>query len=378
MKKIKKSYIKLYGYLSFIFIIFLLNVFMSNILNSYKLVLILILLVAIFQYFFVFEKSKKRYNKPVIYLLLSCSIVYLCLFYLSGLIIGFTKTGNYLNWYGLKTFIIPTILIIVLKEYLRYGISLKSEGNKALLIFAVITFVMMDISSVLAFYVKGVQDLFLLYALNLLPAISNNILCFYIVRKTNYKPSIVYMLIMNLYKYIIPIVPNPTEYIKSMIDFIVPLLFLIRLNKFFVGENDEYIERNYNKNIISNYAFPIILSAVLIYFISGYFKYYALTIGSGSMEPNIKVGDVVIVKQKGYEVNDIQIGTVIVYRHNNVQIVHRVVDIVKSDNDYIFYTKGDNNDIKDSWYVEEKDIIGIATYKLPYIGLPTVWLSKRN
>ena len=60
----------------------------------------------------------------------------------------------------------------------------------------------------------------------------------------------------------------------------------------------------------------------IIYFYSGYFKYYVIAVASGSMNPNIKVGDIVVVDQRFDEIN---INDVIAYKKDQVIIVHRVV-----------------------------------------------------
>ena len=93
------------------------------------------------------------------------------------------------------------------------------------------------------------------------------------------------------------------------------------------------------------------------------------------MYPNIKVGDVVIVDQhKDYK--DLKVGEVIAYKYGKVVIVHRLCDIVVIKGDYYFYTKGDNNENKDNYIIYPDTIMGNVKVKIPYIGLPTVWLNQ--
>ena len=44
--------------------------------------------------------------------------------------------------------------------------------------------------------------------------------------------------------------------------------------------------------------------------------------------------------------------------------------------DYYFYTKGDNNENKDNYIIYPDTILGDVKVKIPYIGLPTVWLNQ--
>ena len=62
-------------------------------------------------------------------------MIFLILFYLFGIIIGFAESNNYLTLYGLTVFIIPTILKIVFKEHLRNSFLTKSGDNKFSIIY---------------------------------------------------------------------------------------------------------------------------------------------------------------------------------------------------------------------------------------------------
>ena len=56
--------------------------------------------------------------------------------------------------------------------------------------------------------------------------------------------------------------------------------------------------------------------------------------------------------------------------------MHRLVKKFKYDNnEYLLYTKGDNNEFVDD-FIYPKDVYGIVKFKIPYIGLPTVWLHN--
>ncbi len=76
-----------------------------------------------------------------------------------------------------------------------------------------------------------------------------------------------------------------------------------------------------------------------------------LTISTGSMEPEIQIGEAVVIKgQATYEIGDI-----ITYNVENLYLVtHRIVE--KEGEDYI--TKGDNNNIKDKEKVSKESIEG--------------------
>ena len=113
----------------------------------------------------------------------------------------------------------------------------------------------------------------------------------------------------------------------------------------------------------------------MIYFVSGYFKFYAIAIATGSMVPNINKGDVVIIN-KEFKEKDLEVGKVIAYSYNDKVVVHRIYKEVKIDKELIIYTKGDANSNMDEYKITKDMIIGIVNKKIPWIGYPTVMINE--
>lgn len=372
----KKSYKKILTYQIIVFLIFILNSFISNILGGYNFIIFLLLALIFFKTLFGFEKDRHRYTKDIIYETLIFLLTFYVLFYLFGVIIGFAKT-NYLNWYGMKTFIFPLILSIILKEILRYMMLKKCEENKFLSIITVILFIFMDVTEAIYYgNFNSSYNVFIFIALSLLPAISSNVMCNYITKKTGYKPLILYLLITKLYAYLLPIIPNPSEYLTAIINLILPVLLGYKIHNFLEKDKDTYIDRDYNKKRVKSLVLPIILTLIIVYFTSGYFKYYALAIASGSMSPKIKKGDIVIVEKIKDKYQEIKEKDIIAYEYNGTIIVHRVEKIINLNGIYYFYTKGDANNSLDNYSIDQSMIIGVVRMDIPYIGWPTVWLNE--
>ncbi len=373
----KRGYKKLLILEIILFFVLILNSFVSSILSRYNLILALIAVLGIFKLFFGFEKDRHRYVRDIIFEIAIFLLVFFLLYYLSGLIITFAKTENYLTWYGFSNFIIPIILTIILKEIARYMILQKAEGNNFLLITTCILFIFLDVSNAIYYNnFSSKYDSFLFVALSLLPAISTNIACTYISKKVGYKPVIFYLIIVNIYSYLMPIIPNPSEYISSMVQFLLPIALGYRVYSFYEKEKDKEVSRDYNKRRILPLIIPTIVIMILIYFVSGYFHYYAVAVASNSMSPKIYRGDVVIIEKIDKNYDLLEEGQVIAYKYDGIIIVHRLERILKQDGKYYFYTKGDANSKEDNWTVEEDMIIGTVNHKISYIGLPTVWLNE--
>ena len=382
MKKQRiKSYYTIFLFETIIMFLVILNSFNSGLSNVYVLPFILLICDFIFFLILGFEKNNKRLNKIVIFDVFMCSMIFLILYYLFGIIIGYAKSNNYLTLYGLTVFIIPAILKIIFKEHLRNSLLTKSGNNKFLIVYTFLLFIMIDIlPSLSVLKISNINDVFIFIALLLLPSITVNIFATYINMKVGYMPVIIYLLIFSLYQYIIPIVPDPNEYLKAIIDFVLPIFMLLKLRKNIIkySDEDQEIDRNYNKSTIILLIIPFILTIIIIYLVSGYFKYYALAIASGSMHPVFDRGSVVITEQvndKYDNYNKLKEGEIIAYRTEKDIIVHRLIRIVNTGDEVFYYTKGDANKEEDDYLIKKEDIIGIVRFKIPYVGYPTVWFS---
>ncbi len=104
---------------------------------------------------------------------------------------------------------------------------------------------------------------------------------------------------------------------------------------------------------------------------------------SKSMEPTLKVGDLVVIK--GVLPQEIKEGSIIVfyvpghYGEDEYRIVHRVIKIVNLGEELGFETKGDNNPISDYYrwgYIPSSYVIGIVIYRIPYVGYAALGIRK--
>ncbi len=80
-------------------------------------------------------------------------------------------------------------------------------------------------------------------------------------------------------------------------------------------------------------------------------------------------GDIIVLR--GMDAKDIEIGDVIVfYATKDFPIIHRVVDKENHNGEYVFTTKGDHNKEvgSDDKNIKEEDIIGKASFRIPYLG----------
>ena len=246
----KKSYIKIILFIFIFSFIFLINSFIFKLLDQTKLNITLLLLLMIVYMLFGFEKDRHRYAKDIILEIIIILISFFLIYYLTGVLIGFARNNNYLTIKSILNIILPIIIYILIKEFLRYQLLTKSSESKTLIIFGCIFFIIIDnIISFSAHTISFDKSTFLLIALSFLPSITENILCTYLGLKFGYKPGIIYLLVMSLYKYVLPIIPNPNEYLYSLIFLLLPLFVLIKIRNWARKDRtealitDDYINR---------------------------------------------------------------------------------------------------------------------------------------
>ena len=107
----------------------------------------------------------------------------------------------------------------------------------------------------------------------------------------------------------------------------------------------------------------------------------AYTIVSPSMVPAINVLDVVVTVRVDSP-EDLEKGDIITfdstdYRYSGVTVTHRILDIEKtSSGEYLFSTKGDNNNTQDSSRINFDAIYGKVLFVIPKIGYIQYYLSS--
>lgn len=108
-----------------------------------------------------------------------------------------------------------------------------------------------------------------------------------------------------------------------------------------------------------------VLLVISIFPITGNIKF--LTVLSGSMEPSIKTGSIVIVKPA----SDYKAGEVITFGPNTKTkppTTHRITTVNEENGQVSYITKGDANNAPDIQPVMKKNVIGKVFLNVPYVG----------
>lgn len=101
----------------------------------------------------------------------------------------------------------------------------------------------------------------------------------------------------------------------------------------------------------------------------------ALTVLSGSMEPTISTGDVVVVET--IAPTEARISDVITFRdplRSDALLTHRVREIEIGGGSATFQTKGDANTSVETWSISQGGTIGRVVFRVPKLGYALFWM----
>lgn len=115
--------------------------------------------------------------------------------------------------------------------------------------------------------------------------------------------------------------------------------------------------------------FSVLLIIVVLSIISVSGLPQILTVESGSMEPSLSRGSLILInKEDTYLINDIVTYKDALDDGTQVLITHRIIESESTDNDLIYITKGDANDTKDLDPINPDMIIGKVIFYIPLLG----------
>lgn len=101
--------------------------------------------------------------------------------------------------------------------------------------------------------------------------------------------------------------------------------------------------------------------------------YKSFVIVSGSMLPELEIGDIVVVKQID---EDLKEGDIISFREGNSIVTHRIDHVIDSGKRFI--TKGDANNAEDVNPVNLENVEGIYSFKIPKLGKFILFMQNKT
>lgn len=338
---------------------------------------ILLLPAAVLVSVFIKKRNILSINKKQVLLIVTVfALVYVMIYYLTGLKFGFYKNPYRISTVTFFKFVLPIAIIIVSTEIIRWVMmAQKSKAAPVLCYFSCVIADMLICSNLPD--VTSFNRFMDLIAGAFFPALVANLLYNYLSKRYGMYPNIAFRSILTLHAYLLPVSSGISDSLVYLFDMFLPIVVFLFVDTLYERKRRYALG---NKSLAWRIMSKILTAAVVIIMIgtimmvSNHFKYGALVIATESMTGELNKGDVVIFES--YDDQMIDEGLVIVFEKDGSKIVHRVVDIEIINGMARYYTKGDANEDNDAGYITNADIVGIASYKLPTVGYPTLWLRS--
>jgi signal peptidase len=209
------------------------------------------------------------------------------------------------------------------------------------------------------------------------PALSENVLASYLAFWGGALPAIIYRGTLLAFRWFLPVLPDLNWITLALVGTFAPAFALILSHQLYTGESSRSRRKSGDAGSPLGWFMTSGACVLIIWFSVGVFSYFPTAIVSGSMSPEIGVGDVVIVKRE--PAGAIEVGDVIQFRDGDLRIAHRVVEIEEDGaGGKVFWTKGDANKNRDADPVLPEQLIGKVVFKIPKVGWVTIWARSRG
>lgn len=345
--------------------------------NQNSAITILWILIGIICYFLSSKENRSRRKNEKIKVVIILVAIYEIIYLLLGLKVGYQKSPYSLKMTEILKNIGTVFSVPIFYEIIRTKL-IKSSNTKISYVLITLFFIFVQIEFEKINATINLQEILEYTFGNILVILLESILLTFLSYNGSYVLNLSYTIPIYLSKIVFPIFPNLDWFSNAALQ-----IFLFLLIFLFVNYEDTMTWRKSSKKQIRKETpiktIPVLMGMViLVSFVVGFLPYKPVAVVSNSMVPHFKRGDVCIVKQiTDYkQIKKIKEGDIIEYQMNDIFIIHRVLQVIKTNQGLSYITKGDNNQTQDLLPVEEEQIVGKVTYIIPFIGYPSVWFSE--
>ncbi|AKL94402.1 peptidase S26B, signal peptidase [Clostridium aceticum] len=310
-------------------------------------------------------------------------VLYIVVSIITGMIDGFGKSPYNRSIIGVITNICFVGTTLIGKEFIRSYLVNHLTKKENYFIFILVS-LFMTVTTISFNQVLSLQELPTIIefiARYFAPEFCQNLMATYLVFLGGPLTSMIYLGIFQLFHWLSPILPDVKWITAALIGILCPVFSLITLQNMYAKEAKQTKNTAQDEEGILGWIITSIISIGIVWFVVGVFPIYPSVIATGSMEPMIYPGDLILVRKIGdiEDIHRLQVGDVIQFRRNDILISHRIIDIREDDKGMTSYqTRGDNNTAVDTRLVKPEEINGTIIKVVPKVGWPTLLLKQKN
>ena len=209
-----------------------------------------------------------------------------------------------------------------------------------------------------------------------LPNITENIFLNILALYGGSSACIIYGGILLAFEWLFPILPVLHWFTEAVISIGIVPLFAFKIYDLLQIHTLKGRDED-NKG----FGVSLVIGVAIIWFFAGVFPIYPSIILTGSMEPLIYPGDIILIQKvtNNEEIEELKVGDIINFSRDDITIAHRIVEVLRDEaGNLSFRTKGDNNPSVDNELVHPNDVKGSIWKTIPKLGTPVVWLKSNE
>lgn len=327
------------------------------------------------------SKSKLKHKSLLYFWAFNFATIYVIITIMTGLIYALGKSPYDHSIRGIIINIIFVGSALIGRELIRDYLVHSYTKNENYLVFISIALLMTITNLPISKFLQldSLQSTVKFIAEFFAPEFAHNIFATYLVFIGGPLTSIIYFGVIQGFQWLSPTLPDLKWITTALVGILCPVFFLMSLQTIYLNTTRQIKKREQDKESPMSWAITSIISILIIWFAVGVFPIYPSVIATGSMEPMIKPGDVILVKRVSNmdDINALKVGDVIQFKRDSILISHRIIEIVNDEKEGLhFETKGDNNSAVDSDPVKPQDIKGPIVYTVPKVGWPTLLIKS--
>lgn len=207
----------------------------------------------------------------------------------------------------------------------------------------------------------------------LITSIAINLLASYLSYMGGATASIAYVGTLLAFEWFSPILPKPHWTILALIGTIAPAIGFTILQGSIREPGQPKKRHHKKKGSEQGWTAVAIFSVIMVFFSFGYLGVKPTVIYSGSMNPTLDVGDIVLIQK--VDATTIRQGDVIQFYQDNVTVIHRVHRIEETNGQNQLITKGDANDDPDFKPVPLNYVLGKSVFTIPKLGWAQIFVK---
>ena len=208
-----------------------------------------------------------------------------------------------------------------------------------------------------------------------LPLLAENLLTCLMAAIGGPVAAIAYRGILEAFEWFSPILPDLTWIMAAFVGTLAPVAGFLVVQSLY-GEPDSAgaDDGSRKRSSLTGWVVTAIVVVVLVWVSFGVLGFRPVVVASGSMNPAIDMGDVVMVKE--VDASDIHQGDVIQYESGGSSTIHRVIEVQQESSATVFITKGDANDSPDVNPVHPEEVRGRVSLTVPKVGWVSIGIKR--